>query len=303
MKREDLFVIVNPAAGGGRAARQQAVVAAYLRSHGRVVQFCESGSGGDVGELASRAASAGYPYILALGGDGTFHYLAEAISGTGAVAGFLPAGNGNDAARALGIPLDPLRAADVFLRSRPRAVDMIRVRLADGRTTHCVCAAGVGLDAEAAYLANTRFRSWPGVGRYLAGAAWTYFKGAAFDLHVEIDGAAWHGRALLALVANAPEYGAGIRIAPTAKIDDGWLDLVLVRDVPWTRFLEAIPILLTSGDLRFQEVERFRCKRVRIKAGSRMKVHGDGEILGESPADFEIAPAAIRVVAPQSPGS
>jgi diacylglycerol kinase (ATP) len=294
----DLFVVVNPAAGGGRAGRDQSSVASYLLSRGRAAEFSESKNPADLREQAARAAAAGYAYVLALGGDGTFHYLAEGIRGTSAIAGLLPAGNGNDVARALGIPRDPIRAADAFLRSHARTIDLIRVRFATGRIEHCVSTAGLGLDAEAAHLANTRFRRWPGVARYLAGATSAYRSRAAFDLRAEIDGAVWRGRALLAVVANAPDYGAGLRIAPAAEMDDGCLDLVLVRDVPWTRFLEAIPILLTSGDLRFQEVERFRSKRVRIEAPAGTKVHGDGEILGECPAEFEIAPAALRVAAP-----
>lgn len=297
MKR-DLFIIVNPAAGGGRAARLFPEAVSYLRDRGRMVDFVESRSVGDFREQAARAAAA-YPYILALGGDGTFHYLIEGLAGTNAVAGFLPAGNGNDVARALGIPRDPLRAADTFLRSRPRSIDLIRLRSSGGRISHCVCTVGLGLDAEAAHLANTRFRRWPGLARYLAGAAQAYFKGAVFNLYAEIDGAAWRGRALLAVVANAPEYGAGIRIAPSAKLDDGWLDLVIVRPVKWTRFLEAIPVLLTSGDLRFEEVERLRCRRVCIQSDRPMIVHGDGEILGESPIEVDVTPAAIRVVAPE----
>jgi diacylglycerol kinase (ATP) len=301
MKR-DLFVIVNPAAGGGHAGRYRPAVADYFAARGRLVDFVDSCAAGEVRELAAQAASAGYSCVLALGGDGTFHDVIEGVRETNALAGLLPAGNGNDAARALGISRDPIRAADDFLHSRPRAIDLIRARFADGRIVHCVCTAGVGLDAEAAHLANTRFRAWPGVSRYLAGAIWTYFHGATFDLHVEIDGAPWYGRSLLAVVANAPEYGAGIRIAPSAKIDDGWLDLLLARELPWPRFVEAIPILLTSGDIRFEEIERFRCKRVRFAPSRAMRVHGDGEIIGEiaggSSVEFEIAPAAVRVMAP-----
>lgn len=299
MKR-DLFVLLNPAAGAGRAARWKSAVAEYLLARGRSAEFRESQNAQDLREQAAQAASDGFPYVIALGGDGTFHYVAEGVRGTDAIAGFLPAGNGNDAARALGIPRDPLRAADLFLRSRPRAIDLIRVRSAGGGVNHCVCTAGLGLDAEAAHLANTRFARWPGATRYLAGAVSTYMKGAAFDLRAEIDGAAWSGRALLAVAANAAEYGSGMRIAPDARVDDGWLNVVLARDLPWTRFVEAIPILLTSGDLRWQEIERFRCKRMRIDAPRGKKVHGDGEILGESPAEFEVAPAALRVMAPKA---
>jgi diacylglycerol kinase family enzyme len=81
-------------------------------------------------------------------------------------------------------------------------------------------------------------------------------------------------------------------------MDDGWLDVVLVEDVGWTRLVEAIPIVLTTGDLRFDEVKRFRCRRAVLRADRAVKVHGDGELLGESPAEFEILPAAIQVMAP-----
>lgn len=295
----DLFLIVNPVAGGGRAARAKAAVAERFRGSGRAVEVCESRSAEDLREKAARAVAAGYRCILALGGDGTFHHLAEAVHGTDVTAGFLPAGNGNDAARALGIPRNPIRAADVFLRSQPRTIDMIRVRFETGLTKHCVCTAGLGLDAEAANLANTRFRKWPGVARYLAGAASAFSRCAAFELNAQIDGTEWRGPALLVVAANAPEYGAGIRIAPTAQMDDGWLEVAIVRDVSWGRFLRAILVLLTSGDLRMKELERFRAKRLRIDALPGIKVHGDGEILGESPVEFEIVPRALRVMAPK----
>jgi diacylglycerol kinase (ATP) len=295
-----VFVIVNPAAGTGRAKRQKAAAADYLTSHGCGVRLAESQSSEDLREQAARAAAAGYPYIVALGGDGTFHHMIEGIQGAQAIAGFLPAGNGNDVARMLGIPADPIRAADAFLHSTPRAIDLIRVRFSNGRIAHCVCASGMGLDAEAAHLANTRFHRWPGVSRYLWGALWAYGQGAAFGLQAEIDGAQWNARVRLAVAANAPQYGSGVRIAPAARADDGWFDLVLVRDLEWSRFLEAIPILLTSGDLRFQEVERFRCQRVRLEADRCVEVHGDGESLGESPVEFEIVPGAVRVMAPRT---
>jgi diacylglycerol kinase (ATP) len=299
--RADTLVIVNPVAGGGRAARAEPFIASYLAEQGRSVQFVHSRSSDDVREQAARAAASGYRYVVALGGDGAFHHLVEGVIGTEAIAGFFPAGNGNDIALALGIPPDPVRAADAFLHSKPRAIDLIRVQFSGGRVAHYICAGGMGLDAEAAHLANTRFRTWPGVTRYIAGALWTFFHEPPFELQAELDGVRWAGRALFAAVANAPSYGSGIRIAPDARLDDGWLNVVLVGEVSWTRLFEAIPILLTSGDLRFEEVSRYRCKRVALQTNRPAKVHGDGELLGESPAEFEILPGAIQVMTPQEP--
>lgn len=296
--KADTLIIVNPVSGGGRALRAEPHVASYLAAQGRSVQFVHSRSSEDVRELAAKAAASGYRYVVALGGDGAFHHVVEGLMGTGAVAGFFPAGNGNDIARDLGIPPDPVRAADSFLHSRPQAIDVVRVRFRDGRTAHFIGAGGMGLDAQAAQLANTRFKSWPGVTRYLAGALWTFFHESLFELRAELDETRWAGRALFAAVANATSYGSGVRIAPDAKMDDGWLNVVLVGEVTWTRLFEAIPIVLTTGDLRFEEVKRFRCRRVMLEADRPAMVHGDGEALGESPAEFEVLPGAIRVMAP-----
>jgi diacylglycerol kinase (ATP) len=126
----------------------------------------------------------------------------------------------------------------------------------------------------------------------------TFFHQRALDLRVEMDGVRWAGRALFAVVANATSYGSGVRIAPAARMDDGWLDVVLVGEVEWTRLFETLPILLTTGNLRFEELHRYRCRRVCLEAGSPAKVHGDGELLGESPAQFEVIPGALRVMAP-----
>jgi diacylglycerol kinase (ATP) len=293
----DTLVIVNPASGGGRALRAEPEVASLLVSRGCGAKFVHSKSSDDIRELATRAVAEGFHTVVALGGDGAFHHVVEGIRGTDVVAGFFPAGNGNDIARSLGIPRDPVEAANEFLRGRPRAVDLVRVRFSDGSEAHYIGAGGMGLDAEAAHLANTRFRAWPGVSRYLAGAFTIFFREPLLNVSVEMDGASWSGRALFVAVANATSYGSGVRIAPQAEMDDGLLDAVIVGDVGLLRLVEAIPIVLTTGDLRgFPEVTRYRCRRVALRADRAARVHGDGEALGVAPAEFEILPGAIRVM-------
>jgi diacylglycerol kinase (ATP) len=294
----DTLIIVNPASGGGKALAAEPLVASYLGAQSRSVRFAHSRDSEDIREKAAKAAVNGYRYVVALGGDGAFHHLVEGIRGTDAIAGFFPAGNGNDIARDLGIPADAVSAASAFCHSIPRAVDLVRVRFQNECAAHFIGVGGMGLDAEAAHLANTRFKSWPGVTRYLAGALWTFFNEPGFELEAELDGTRWAGRAIFAAVANATSYGSGVRIAPDAKMDDGWLEVVLVGDVGWTRLVESIPIVLTTGDLRFEEVKRFRCRRVILRADRTVKVHGDGELLGASPEGFEILPRAVRVMVP-----
>lgn len=302
--KPDILVIVNPASGGGRARRIEPRIAAFLAAHGANARFVHSQSSEDICAQAARAAAEGYRYVVALGGDGAFHHVVEGLRGTDAIAGFFPAGNGNDIARPLDIPADAIGAAEAFLHSKPRLVDLVRVRFGDGRTAHYIGVGGMGLDAEAAHLANTRFRKWPGVTRYLAGALRSFSRSQPIELRAKLDEERWSGRALFAAIANGTSYGSGVRIAPEAKMDDGWLDAVVIGELGWTRLLRAIPIVLTSGNLQhFDEVRRFRCRRVLLETDRPVKVHGDGELLGESPAEFEILPGAIRVMTPPVAGS
>jgi YegS/Rv2252/BmrU family lipid kinase len=298
--KAETLIIVNPVAGGGRAGRMQHIVARYFSDHGRRVDFAVSKTTEDFRSLAMQAIAGGYRYVIALGGDGAFHHLVEAAFGSSVTLGFLPAGNGNDIAEGLNIPRDLIEAAHVFLYGLPRPIDVVRVNFiaerAASSTAIFIGAGGLGLDAEAAQLANTRFRSWPGVTRYIAGALWARRKFQSIELDATMDGESWRGRVLFAAVANAPCYGSGVRIAPSAKMDDGWLEVMLVQQMPLTRLLEAIPIVLRSGDIRWPELRRYRCRRVSFKTNRPALVHGDGEILGDSPVEFEIVPEAVHIM-------
>lgn len=295
----ETLVIVNPAAGRGRAARVERKIAQLLASRGHSAEFVHSQSAEDVREKASSATQQGFRCVAALGGDGTFHHVVNGIVETDCIAAFFPAGSGNDIADGLGIPDDPVRAAELFLRTAPRPIDVVRVRFADGISTYFLGAGGMGLDAEAALQANTRFRRWPGILRYLAGAFWTFAHEPSFDLRANIDGASWSGKAVLAAIANSPCYGSGIRIAPRAQMDDGMLNIVLVEQVGWVRLLHGLAILVMDRELKFKEVKRFSARLVRLEADPSARVHGDGEHLGQSPAEFEVLRGAIRVKAPQ----
>jgi diacylglycerol kinase family enzyme len=172
--------------------------------------------------------------------------------------------------------------------------------ISDGepRTAIFIGAGGLGLDAEAAQLANTRFRRWPGVTRYIAGALWARHNFRGLELEATLDDQSWCGQVLFAAVANAPCYGSGVRIAPAARMDDGWLEVTVVQEMPLARLLEAIPVVLGDGDIRWPEVRRYRCRHVTFKTDRPALVHGDGEILGESPVEFEILPGAAQIMLP-----
>jgi diacylglycerol kinase (ATP) len=105
-------------------------------------------------------------------------------------------------------------------------------------------------------------------------------------------------KVLLAAVLNTPTYGGGIRLAAMAKIDDGLLNAILVKDLSALQVLALVPRLMTTGDLPESHLRRVRAKRVRLAANRPCLFHGDGEILGPAPVEIEVLPRAIRILAP-----
>ncbi|HKQ61977.1 MAG TPA: hypothetical protein VJS92_11855, partial [Candidatus Polarisedimenticolaceae bacterium] len=122
----------------------------------------------------------------------------------------------------------------------------------------------------------------------------------AFELRVEADAGSFAGPAMLVAVANSPRFGGGMRVAPQAALDDGWLDLVIVRALPMLRFVAAFPRVYRGRHLEHPAITSFRVRRLRLSADRPLRVHGDGEPLstvGREGVEVTVAPGALRVVA------
>src|SRR5215469_8456844 len=165
-----VVVFVNPLAGGGRTGGYLMRIRQLFEARKIDVQFVMTESSEDLQERARQAIAAGQRFLLAMGGDGTFQGLANAAYGNDVLVGVLPTGGGNDFAAALGLPRNPLTAAQAVLDGQPRDVDLLRARTEDGCIRLYVGGGGVGLDAEAAAHAGGAFRRMPGRWRYVAAA-------------------------------------------------------------------------------------------------------------------------------------
>src|SRR6267378_7763842 len=164
------IVFVNPHAGGGRCGRRLAHVKALFSARSFPVEFVLAKSREEMESRVLAAISAGNRALLAMGGDGTVQALVNAARNSDALLGILPAGGGNDFAAALGLPKDPVAAAEMILSGQPRSVDLLQARTADGRERLYVGGGGVGLDADSARYSSSRYKRLPGRARYLAAA-------------------------------------------------------------------------------------------------------------------------------------
>src|SRR5712671_5677801 len=291
---------VNPYAGGGRAPTYLPQIKEIFSARQLHVECVFSSSMEELESRTRAAVAAGRRVLLAIGGDGTLQGLVNAAHGSEVVLGILPSGGGNDFAAALGLPKNPLAAAHAILDGRPRAVDVLRARTADGQERLYVGGGGVGLDAEAASYAIA-YRRIPGRLRYVTAALRALSAYTPLNVRAECPGSeapAMEARVLLAAVLKTPTYGAGIRLAPAAQMDDGLLSTLLVSDLTALQVLGLLPRLVTRGTLPESHLQRVSAKRVRLTPDHPCLFHGDGEILGPAPVEIEVLPRAIRILAP-----
>jgi YegS/Rv2252/BmrU family lipid kinase len=285
-------LIVNPAAGGGRAGRalgavEQALAGAGLEHHVERTRSLEHAV-----ELGLQA-TAEDEIAAALGGDGLVGAVAGALRHSDGVLGILPGGRGNDLARVLGISSDPVAAVAVIARGVTRMLDLGE---AGGRTF--VGIASCGFDSEANRIANeTNVVRGNLVYAYGALRALSAWKPATFTLRLDADAPRTITGYTIA-AANSKAYGGGMLMAPDAALEDGLLDVVMVGDVPKRRFLRLLPTVFKGEHVHQPNIHVERCEEVEIAADRPFTLYADGDPIAELPVTIRALPAAVRVVVP-----
>ncbi|MFF4648381.1 diacylglycerol/lipid kinase family protein [Streptomyces sp. NPDC001380] len=287
--------VVNPAAGGSAGASVLLPLAGLLRAAGAEVETEYSRGLDHAREVARRAAERGRT-VLAVGGDGMAGCVGGALAGTGAVLGLVPAGRGNDFARALGLPSDPAALAELLLHGEPRRVDAVGVESAVHRGTAVLGSVYAGVDALANRYANES-RLLGGAASYYAGALRAVLGWRPAGYRITVDGQVHERRCWTVVAANSAFYGFGRRIAPDARLDDGLLDVVVVRDVPRRLFFAVMNELASGTHVRRPEVEVLRGREVRIEADRPVPYGADGEVEAVLPVTVRALPGALAVLA------
>ncbi len=293
MRHRDACLIVNPSAGGGRARRALPGVQRALERVG--VRFRVERTI-DLEHAASlaRSALAADELTVAMGGDGLVGAVAGALRGTGGVAGIIPAGRGNDFARVLGLPRDPIAACEVLVSGVERVVDCGEV---DGRPF--VGIASVGFDSDANRIANdARLVRGKPVYLYAALRALAAWRPARFALSLDGERRELTGYSVAA--ANSAAYGGGMYLAPNAALDDGLLDVVTIGELSRRRFASQLPKVFNGSHVDHPAIEVFRAREVRVSADRPFQMYADGDPIGALPVTVRAVPAALRILVPPS---
>lgn len=284
--------VINPLAGRGRAARAWPLARGILEEASWTITESRSQRRGHAVELA---ASAEAEVVIAVGGDGTAHEVANGIlqSRRQAALGVVPIGSGNDFARALGLPRDPVDAARVIVQARPRPIDVGEV---NGR--YFLTIAGAGFDGEVAQQVNRWPKLLGGTATYLLGILKMLVVYEPVDSEIVVDGNLSRERLFLIAVGNTAWNAGGMWLVPAARPDDGLLHVVIAG--PLTRFetLCVLPRVFSGGHLLHPKVRQAQGSVIRVASALPLAVQADGESVGRLPATFTVHPNALNVLAP-----
>jgi diacylglycerol kinase (ATP) len=289
-----VVVVANPTAGRGRAGTQIGRVVSQLNALGVEHHVRVAESAGDLEHLARLAAEDGADIVAVLGGDGSVGAAVNGLVGTPAALAVLPAGTGDDFAKAIG-PGKLAAATRLLAAPDIREVDVVKVT-AGAQERYYVNIAGAGFDSEVNETANAMSLKLGGTGTYVAAVVKTLRRFAPAHYEIDLDGEHITTEAMLVVVGNSRSYGGGMRVLPGATIDDGLLDVCIVHALSTAAFLRAFPRVFRGTHVSHPKVSMLRGARVTVEANRRIQVYADGERVGSLPAIFEILPGVLRLV-------
>jgi len=308
------LVIVNPKSASGSTHQNWSGTAADLRAHFGPFSVAFTKCQGDATTIAERAANAGRPFIIACGGDGTINEVANGIlrSGKDAELGILPSGTGGDLRRTLGLPNSNRDAAAALRTGEAKYIDAGKVTFEDFGGTmisrYFLNVSSFGLAASIIKrVKSAKVFDWlpveslRGQANFAASTLQEVLDLEPIRIRVRIDGG--EERSLQTVnfcIANARYFGGGMMIAPDAKINDGYFDIVNIGDIGTAKILINAHTLYRGTHVALPEVNSTLARRVEIRAADNVEImiETDGELPGKLPATYEIVPNALRVRVP-----
>lgn len=292
-------VVVNPAAASGKAPALWRSLAAEHPTLASARRIEVTGVAAAQQAIVA-AIDSGIERLIVVGGDGSIHLAANVLleheQGMRVALGIVPSGTGSDLARTLGIPREPRAALRHLLAGGERSIDTIAMETADGRRRHVMNVASAGISG----LVDAAVNAMPTRTQlaYLQATLSALRRFVPVTARVEVDGETWFdGSLFLLAVANGTTFGRGMRIAPRAELDDGLLDVVLIRAAPLWRIALQLPRVYLGTHLKSPFVQWIRGREVRLVPQADMPPFDlDGETWDPAAATWRVQPASLRIL-------
>lgn len=314
---EDTLLILNPASSGNATGRRMERLEARISDRLGDLRTLQTEGPRDAERLAREACQAGVRRILVGGGDGTLSEVVSGILSAGALAGvsspsaeppvlgLLPLGSGWDLARSLDLPRELDRALGVIADGQTRRIDAGGLEYRDPggalRRSFFANEASAGLSGVTVRRVGETSKRFGSRLGFIIGAVGAILGHRPVDVAVEIDDQRiYEGPVSMVVAANGVFFGAGMRVAPGARVDDGLLEVVLVRGLSVPRLLANLPSFYRGRHLGHPQVSRHAAKTLAIlPKGDGAPIDVDGEALGELPMRARVLPGALRIRVPR----
>lgn len=306
----DWELIVNPASGGGKTGRRWPEIEGALGDHGIKFQAHFTTRQGEASDIARQILEGGHDHIAVLGGDGTMNEAVNGCfnkdgkpSGPRPTLALLPAGTGGDFARTLNVKGGLHRNAELLRTGTPRPCDVGAIEYSEGTVRYFINIADCGLGGEVVNRVNASTAKRGGL---RGTAVFFYHSMAALVQHksqsvnIELEGSSLQRQVMQVVVANGQSFGAGMRIAPDAEIDDGQFDVIIINEMPLHSSLLSFPKLYRGHHLGHPKIEFHRTEAIKISGanGRELPFDVDGEAVGTTPARITCLRGAVDIVCP-----
>ena len=290
-----LNIILNPNSGEGKKRKLQRAALERFRARGQALRVFETEKAGQATHLAHDLTQEGEGDVIVVGGDGTLHEVVNGFTNFDKCAlGLIPTGTGNDFAAAAGIPLDPVKAADLIVDSQPQYTEYMQMP----QGVRGINAVGTGIDVE--ILQRCRFsKILRGRFQYLISLIISLIKFKNYKMRTLVNGKEGNYNALIACVGNGYRIGGGIRMCPAAKLGDGLLDFVLIKAMPRIRIPGFLKRYKRGLHVGLDICEVLRGTAMRVTSREEAAVNLDGECFRARETAFAVEPGRIPFVLPQ----
>jgi diacylglycerol kinase (ATP) len=290
-------VLVNPVAGRRRHNRVPEVLAALARA-GRATRVLSTADRAEAQAACHAAVIGGAAALVAVGGDGTLHLALQAVATRPVGLGIVPAGTGNDFAAAVGVPGDPVAAAEriasALTSQVARAVDLARVDDARGRSRWYAGVLAAGFDAAVNARAN-RMRFPRGPSRYHVAILVELARLPIGRYELTVDGQPLTADAVLLAISNSGQYGGGLRIVPGADLSDGRMEVVIGRAMSRRTLIRLAAKLRSGTHLEHPLVSVVQARVVEITSPGGV-TFADGEEVFAPPLTARCVPGALTLI-------
>lgn len=288
------FFVVNSVSGNGRGREVWSYVEKRLSKLNVTYQAEFTQRAGHATSIVKSAMrQPGLKAIVAIGGDGTVNEVGSGLIGTNIPMGYIPAGTGNDFAIANRIPFDPYLALDRILEHKVQRIDT-----ADLGDRKMIGFMGIGFDGKVAEMVNrSAQKKWLGRLTYVLEGLKLLRSFEPDQFTLTIDGKSYeYDGAWLVAVTNIPNLGGGMKICPSASIDDGQLDICCVQNLTQGQLLRVIPTVYKGKHTNHPSIRLHRGREITIQSRSPLPIHVDGEVVLQPPLSIKVNPQSLSII-------